>query len=342
MFTIPSFTKRALSDGARVYADNVELLARVGLRRPVAYVTAGSVTLIAAAAIALAFEGMSTIPLLCLSLSLPGFAWGARYLMRRPVGYAESLGYVLYCDVVITVGLFVVTTTGVAFLKLAWLVATASYVCVYHGRVAMSVQGGVMAAALSIAVTGGALRGDVSAGVLVTGAATLVLALLITGWVVYAGKEQFALHAASASQLARVDELTGLLNRRGLTQDCARWSGSMTVAVIDLDGFKGVNDRHGHGAGDALLRRVARRLQAVAGPDALVARLGGDEFAVVAERLPADLGERLFDPLDDAPVRASVGVAHGIAGDDSVLAELLANADAAMYRAKRTADRRTA
>ncbi|BDD81193.1 diguanylate cyclase/phosphodiesterase [Tsukamurella pulmonis] len=341
MITTTSFVKRTFADGARVYADNVELLARVGLRRPVAYVTAGSVTLIAAAAIALAFEGMSTIPLLCLSLSLPGFAWGVRYLMRRPVSYVESLGYVLYCDVVITTGLFVVTTTGVAFLKLAWLVATASYVCVYHGRVAMSVQGAVMTLALAIAVTGGALRGDVSTGVLVTGAATLVLALLITGWVVYAGKKQFALHAASAAQLARLDELTGLLNRRGLTQDCRRWSGAMTVAVVDLDGFKQLNDTQGHAAGDELLRRVARGLQAAAGPDALVARLGGDEFAVVAERLPADLGERLFDP-SETPVRASVGLARGIADGASVLGSLLEEADRAMYEAKRAHGSRVA
>lgn len=304
--------------------------------------TATSVTLIAAAAIALAFEGMSTIPLLCLSLSLPGFAWGVRYLLRRPVSYVESLGYVLYCDVVITIGLFVVTTTGVAFLKLAWLVATASYVCVYHGRAAITIQSAVMAVALAIAVTGGALRGDVTPGVLITGAATLVLAMLITGWVVYAGKKQFALHAASAAQLARLDELTGLLNRRGLTQDCRGWSGAMTVAVVDLDGFKQLNDTQGHAAGDDLLRRVARGLQAAAGPDALVARLGGDEFAVVAERLPSDLGERLFDPSDEIPVRASVGYARGIADGPSVLPTLLDDADRAMYEAKRTRGRRVA
>ncbi|HMT44181.1 MAG TPA: diguanylate cyclase, partial [Chakrabartia sp.] len=87
--------------------------------------------------------------------------------------------------------------------------------------------------------------------------------------------------------LATTDPLTGLLNRRAL-QDMfedelaqAEGADGPVVALLDLDGFKPVNDRHGHGAGDELLRDLARRLQATAGARAHVARLGGDEFAIL-------------------------------------------------------------
>jgi diguanylate cyclase (GGDEF)-like protein len=150
---------------------------------------------------------------------------------------------------------------------------------------------------------------------------------------------------------ARTDELTGLRNRRAFNERLARATaarppdGSLAVLVVDLDGFKAVNDALGHHYGDELLRLVAPRLrQAVRGEDT-VARLGGDEFAVllagadgaratqVAERLRAGFRRpfRLGPQVQN--VSASIGIA--VAPEDGLEpVELLQHADLAMYEAK--------
>ena len=111
------------------------------------------------------------------------------------------------------------------------------------------------------------------------------------------------------------------------------------VCLVDLDGFKGVNDRSGHAAGDAVLRAVTAALGSVVREGDTVARLGGDEFAVLAE-VDAGGREALAARLRDAVARvgagagvtASVGVTDVRPGDEAH--EVLARADQAMYRAK--------
>jgi diguanylate cyclase (GGDEF)-like protein len=146
--------------------------------------------------------------------------------------------------------------------------------------------------------------------------------------------------------LAATDPLTGCPNRRAFLDRltagiaAAGRGAQAVVCLIDLDGFKAVNDRGGHAAGDAVLRAVSTALTgAVRGTDS-VARLGGDEFAVLAEvsrAFPADaLAERLRQAVAIVGavhgVTASVGVALIAPDDDADL--LLHRADAAMYRAK--------
>lgn len=88
--------------------------------------------------------------------------------------------------------------------------------------------------------------------------------------------------------LAHVDELTGILNRRGFLRELSRaasyvqrYSIPVTLVLLDLDGFKEINDRHGHPVGDAVLVQVARvMVSSVRGSD-VVARIGGDEFALI-------------------------------------------------------------
>ncbi|MFI5912386.1 putative bifunctional diguanylate cyclase/phosphodiesterase [Dactylosporangium sp. NPDC051541] len=150
--------------------------------------------------------------------------------------------------------------------------------------------------------------------------------------------------------LAMRDELTGLANRRAL-EACIRaglGSGSH-IALIDLDDFKAVNDRLGHGVGDRLLTAVAQRLTSLARPGDTVARLGGDEFAVylpgtssvVADRIVAGIVASLDRPLEAGPhrllMRASIGVADDASTDDPF--EPLRRADVAMYAAKETGGR---
>lgn len=156
---------------------------------------------------------------------------------------------------------------------------------------------------------------------------------------------------------ARHDGLTGLANRThfhdrlaAMTDDAA--DHTVTVFYIDLDGFKEINDRLGHAAGDDVLRQAADRLRdSVRGSDT-VARLGGDEFAVLAEALAATsdadaLAARLARAFD-APFRiagdelrltASVGRATWPADTDD-LASLLQRADSSMYAVKRSRARR--
>ncbi|MEF2073700.1 putative bifunctional diguanylate cyclase/phosphodiesterase [Consotaella aegiceratis] len=147
---------------------------------------------------------------------------------------------------------------------------------------------------------------------------------------------------------ARLDTLTGLANRQTLLAKMqARAENSLaTVLLIDLDGFKEINDTLGHGAGDDVLRRVSDRLKSFAGPDRTVARLGGDEFVIfiegAADPLAAkalagdviDLAQATID-LDGQAVHigASVGIAFAGATDRSA-DQLLGNADLALYQAK--------
>lgn len=148
------------------------------------------------------------------------------------------------------------------------------------------------------------------------------------------------------------DPLTGLANRSLLvTQLDQAWvhhrrhGDGLVVLVLDLDGFKALNDRHGHEVGDELLVAVAERLLACVRSGDTVARLGGDEFVVVlpgadrtqacavADRVLAELGAPLI--LGDEPytVAASIGIAEVVARQPAP-ADLLREADAALYAAK--------
>ncbi|GGM55709.1 GGDEF domain-containing protein [Dactylosporangium sucinum] len=117
------------------------------------------------------------------------------------------------------------------------------------------------------------------------------------------------------------------------------------VHCIDLDGFKPINDAHGHAAGDRLLVEIARRLRATAGPGDTVARLGGDEFVVLCEETAEDAGalaERLrrviAEPVAVGPavcaVTASVGTASADRIGQPTADALVAAADTAMYQRK--------
>jgi diguanylate cyclase (GGDEF)-like protein len=149
--------------------------------------------------------------------------------------------------------------------------------------------------------------------------------------------------------LAAIDPLTGLNNRRHFDErmkaiDQGLWTGNLHMLVVDLDGFKQVNDRNGHEAGDHLLRVIARRLPATAGNDALIARLGGDEFALVvrgdaesAKRTAAAVIREVSAPVIHDGATLQVGASVGIASLKSVAmasSMMLREADAALYQAK--------
>jgi diguanylate cyclase (GGDEF)-like protein len=152
-------------------------------------------------------------------------------------------------------------------------------------------------------------------------------------------------------QLSRTDPMTGLLNRSVLATDLARivaerGEARVVVQTIDLDHFKAANDRFGHPVGDALLKQVAARLQAVARQGDLIIRMGGDEFILVqksvsgrddAERMAKRIFESVSAPYcidgHDIVIGASIGIA--ISPDDGERVEaLLSRSDKALYEAK--------
>ena len=157
-------------------------------------------------------------------------------------------------------------------------------------------------------------------------------------------------HTAEAVRLSRTDDVTDLPNRRyvlarlsrGLRQD-----EPLTLLLVDLDGFKEVNDSLGHSAGDDVLRLAADRIRMSVSPEVVVARLSGDEFAiVVADDDPlriVELGQRVRRALRqparldgvELVLHSTVGVATRIPGDTDG-SDLLRRADIALYEAKTT------
>ncbi|HEY4625056.1 MAG TPA: GGDEF domain-containing protein, partial [Blastococcus sp.] len=162
----------------------------------------------------------------------------------------------------------------------------------------------------------------------------------------WAAHERQVLLIRAQETLAATDPLTGIPNRRvfrdrlSAAVSAAAWGHPTVVCLVDLDGFKFVNDARGHAAGDAMLRAVASALGGAVRETDTVARLGGDEFAVLADVSIAFSGEMLAERLRQAVaavgagsgVTASVGVVEVQPGDD--VEDLMHRADAAMYRSK--------
>lgn len=154
-------------------------------------------------------------------------------------------------------------------------------------------------------------------------------------------------------QLATVDPLTGLYNRRQflelLERELARIANHdrpLTLLILDLDHFKLINDRHGHSAGDIVLRQVATALQAGAREDHIIARIGGEEFAALLPEQGVDTASAFAQhlcakiaalELDEQCGEAHITVSIGVAAwrhDMTAAADLLRAADAELYRAK--------
>lgn len=190
----------------------------------------------------------------------------------------------------------------------------------------------------------------------------IVLAIIVLPWYTVVLSEQIAqakramkLRAARFESASRTDSLTGILNRSGFfhalqkpLQEAKTLGVRSAVMLLDLDGFKAVNDACGHGAGDDVLREVAARLCACMRSSDKVARIGGDEFGVLMTGMAdsADV-ERLAQMLIDSVAQTAVpcqpqlrlGASIGICllPDDACLDEaaVMATADRLMYQSKK-------
>jgi diguanylate cyclase (GGDEF)-like protein len=173
-------------------------------------------------------------------------------------------------------------------------------------------------------------------------------------------KQAFAYRHAAEVQirhLAYVDEVTGLHNRRHLHVVAGEIligdETDVSLLLLDLDQFKGINDLHGHEAGDAVLMATAAKIRGCCTPDDCCVRLGGDEFAVLLRgpgargkrprRLADSLLRELVKPVKVGETSVNVGASIGIArlqGASRELRWLLRRADLAMYEAKNTGKNR--
>jgi diguanylate cyclase (GGDEF)-like protein len=228
-----------------------------------------------------------------------------------------------------------------------------------------------MAAATFVLPKGSALPATPSTSSSTLGLATAFIALIIIGCALvaaWAGRkleaqrqdlervnalvEELASTQASLHDMAHLDALTGLHNRRSFNQEVPQRLGRhkeqgsrMALMFLDLDKFKRINDSLGHDAGDELLRVVAHRLRSVVRDTDMVARLGGDEFCILAdvesdeeaEQLARRLLRRMKEPIAlsgrTLVVTTSVGVAL-FPEDGDNCTDLMKSADMALYRSK--------
>ena len=159
-------------------------------------------------------------------------------------------------------------------------------------------------------------------------------------------------------KIANTDSLTGIGNRRWFFNNAAnefqravRSGRGLACLMMDIDGFKQVNDSHGHAAGDKVLQQIGAMLQSKVRPFDLVARLGGDEFVIaiteVKQKQAVRIAERMRKVIErrpvnyeefSLPVRISMGLSLYKVGDADI-DQILKRADAAMYRAKKRTQR---
>ena len=190
--------------------------------------------------------------------------------------------------------------------------------------------------------------------------AAIAMALVVSTIALFTVQNQKNLLAAISAEeanrrQAHTDALTGLANRaevnRRLEEACrllgsSSARGGFAVLYLDLDGFKSVNDRHGHAAGDELLRNVAVQLREIVGPGPTLGRIGGDEFLVIlndsGEAAARTMANRIIEQLsheirlvDGTTVRVGCSAGVSLAPQQGREPELLmARADAALYAAK--------
>ncbi len=267
------------------------------------------------------------------------------------LGVADLLGYRLLQTVATVLGLL--TTAAVL---------PAACVQAWRGRrVALYMLAGWSCYVCGAMTTAGLLRGLVAPTFWAQYLYPLSTLAEMSAWMavlslrvqsIHRNADRDRIESEALRAMAHTDALTGLLNRRGLQEQLAlalqtaSTQQPVAVYVIDLDGFKPINDRHGHDVGDAMLVAVGRRLQSQLRHSDLVARLGGDEFVVLARGLGHDdaaraLGEELVAsfraPFDALGYRCTVGltVGYALAPLDGVTSEsLLKLADQAMYAGK--------
>lgn len=275
-------------------------------------------------------------------VSLGSLAWSARWALRPWPTARASAFLVAYVDVIMTLSVLLFGDPTVAMSGVPILLCAGGYVVFFHGpRVHLAHIAWCTLVVIGIAVWLVLSTPDDGLQVAVSRA---VIALLVTVCILPALQFGFWLLQGSSMQ-SLTDPLTELTNRRGLPVSMKRLNegapadAHLCALLIDVDGFKEVNDTYGHGIGDAVLIRTARRIRASVRRDAVVVRWGGEEFLVV-DRIQAGqavlIAERIRSAVS-APAQPAVTVSIGLATGARLVADLgdaITAADSAMYEAK--------
>ncbi|MEZ0050637.1 diguanylate cyclase (GGDEF)-like protein [Mycobacterium sp. MAA66] len=297
--------------------------------------------------------GTAASRVISLGLTVSAIPWVLLWWFGHWPSRWTSVAFVAYADVAITIGSLQHCNHLVGLLDLMLLGLISLYLEFFEGPKVLVLHMGWMLISVSFSV---ALIATGPHGDPLLAAAKFIVAivsLVATPAFVHCGIS--LMHNDAADSLN--DQLTGLLNRRGLNLLVAnllqdprhRVDAHVMVTVIDLDRFKHINDTHGHAEGDAVLVRSARRIKSALRADALVARMGGEEFGIIdvvaadhvpsiAERVRASIAAR----SEQTPVTASIGIATVALADvlqhdaDSaaVISAAIERADHAMFEAK--------
>jgi len=264
---------------------------------------------------------------------------GSSWTPTRVLHGAIALGTALICLCVYFSG----TAAGVYETMFVWVVLLTAYF--FPGRATALHVGWLLSAYAVTLVAVGASAGASpllrwSLLALVLGVAATVMSMLAAG--LQREMRQRRTLEAELQHLASHDALTGVANRRRLDEElhrelarARRHDWTLCAVWLDLDDFKVYNDRHGHAAGDELLRTAARDWQAQLRETDLLARPGGDEFVVILPDCPPHQARNVVERLRGATLPA-LSCSAGLAvwdGDESATA-LLGRADAALYESK--------
>ena len=262
-------------------------------------------------------------------------------LFPWPTARASAVLVVL-TDVNITLSALLFDDPNVAMSGIPLLLCAGGYVAFFHGpRLHLAHIGWCTASVVGIAAWLASTTPDHGLQLAVSRA---VIALVVIVCILPALQFGFWLLQSSSIQ-SLTDPLTELTNRRGLAASVRRLNEGapadtqLCALLIDVDGFKRVNDTLGHAVGDAVLIRTARRIRASVGGAAVVVRWGGEEFLVV-DRIPAGQAEVVAERIRSAvsaPAQPAVTVSIGLATcarSDSELGDVITAADSAMYEAK--------
>lgn len=269
-------------------------------------------------------------------------AWALRWALLAWPGMRESAALVVYVDVIMTMSTLLFGDPNLAMSGIPILLCAGGYVAFFHGpRLHLVHIAWCIASVVGIAIWLAAATPDHGLQVAVSRA---VIALLVTVCILPALQFGFWLLQSSSMQ-SLIDPLTELTNRRGVAvavqrlNEAAPAEADLSALLIDVDGFKNVNDTLGHAVGDDVLIRTARRIRSSVRSDAVVVRWGGEEFLVL-DRIPARraalFAERVCSAVSasgEPAVSVSIGVAT-CAAAQARIDQVIKAADTAMYEAK--------
>ncbi len=268
--------------------------------------------------------------------------WAVRWVVLPWPTARASAALAVFADSIMTPSALLFGDPHMAMSGISILLCAGGYVVFFHGpRLHLAHIGWCTVSVVGIAVWLAMTTPDHG---LQTAVSSAVTALVVTVCILPALQFGFWLLQDSSMQ-SLTDPLTELTNRRGLAVSVKRLNADapanayLCALLIDVDGFKGVNDTLGHAVGDDVLIRTARRIRASVRGDAVVVRWGGEEFLVV-DRIPANQAEVVAERIRSAvsaPAQPAITVSIGLATcvrSDSELVDVITAADSAMYEAK--------